>query len=203
MKQEEVKAGLYVRSGTKVTPGIMTLGGGVLSFRTSTETLFESPVANVQVDFSRYSTLTVHTTGKKFVFVTGAYAGSLAPRFSDQQLTEIAKVVDPTELSRTFKAGATILVSSAIIGNVSKVMDSFAGRGIGIVGRLVGVISITRSQAQSFAIARAWAEYLQTQGVPVRLRGTTFAASQKFLAMIIVPSLIVFGLLVYIVLMSF
>jgi hypothetical protein len=202
-QQQAAKAGLYLRNGAMVTPGIMTIDTGKLSFKTSEGGVFESKVSEVSATFSRYSTLTITKGGQQYVFVTGAYAGALAPSFSTEQLQEIAGTTDTTELNKTFKQGATILISSNALGNVSTALGAFAGRGIGIVGKLVAVMKLTNSQAQSFAMARAWAEYLKSQGVTVTMKGTTFGASQRFLWALILPIFIVFSIVVFLIVAGF
>jgi hypothetical protein len=187
------RAGLYWRRGARVTPGVMTLEAGVLSFATEHEEVFRAPVSEVRAEFTRYSTLVITAAGARQVFVTGAYAGTLAPPFTDRQLAELAGADAVREASARFARGAAIVSGAAIA-------TSALGRVFGLVGQAVGVVELTRANSDSFALSKAWAEYLASNGVSLRMRGTTYARSYWFLAAIIVPAFAVFGVGVYFVL---
>lgn len=188
------RAGLYYRQRSRVTPGIMTLDAGVLSYATEQLEVFSAPIGEVDASFSRYSTLTIVIHGTKFDFVTGAYAGALAPHFSERQLAELSDDAGGEAL-RLFGNGAVTVVSANVIGGVAVLAGSVLGRVASIAGNAVGVVNLFRSQSQSFALAKAWAEHLRANGVRVRMRGTTFARSQWMIAAIVIPGLVVVGVL--------
>lgn len=193
---DPARAGLYWRRGVRVTPGIMTLDSGVLSFATDDTEVFRSPITAVDASFSLYSTLTIVTGGTSHDFVTGAYAGAYASRFSDRQLAELAGD-SGQDAQSLFASGAATVVTANVVGGLAVIAGSVLGRGLSIAGNAVGVVNLFRSQNQSFALAKAWAEYLRGQGVSVRMRGTTFARSQAVVAAIVIPALVVFGVGVY------
>ncbi|AYF97723.1 hypothetical protein [Protaetiibacter intestinalis] len=194
------RAGLYWRRGASVTAGIMTLDAGVLSFRTERETVFSAPVDRVSAEFTRFSTLVVTSDGHRHVFVTGAYAGNFAREFSTAQLAELAGAPHASEAAQAFREGAAIVVSSGVMRSAAVIAGSAAGAAFALVGDAVGVASLFGSQSRSFALARAWAEHLAANGVAVRMRGTTFARSQAFIAAIVLPSVAVFGVGVWLLL---
>lgn len=193
---ERAQAGLYLRRGTRVTPGIMTLDAGVLSFATEQGEVFRAPIGAVDASFSRYSTLTVVVGGAKHDFVTGAYAGAYAPHFSERQLAELSDDAGQ-EAQRLFGNGASTIVTANVVGGVAVLAGSVLGRVAGIAGNAVGVVNLFRSQSQSFALSKAWAEYMAANGVRVRMRGTTFARSQWVIAAIVIPGLAVVGFLAW------
>ena len=174
----------------------MTLDSGTLSFSTVHGEVFRAPVGAIDGEFGLYSTLTLTTGGARYKFVTGAYAGGFPPRFSDQQLAELTGDASQAA-SKQFSRGAAILVTSSAVGNVAVLVGSVVGRGTAIVGQAVAVVDLFRSQHAGFALAKAWAEYLASHGVAMRMRGTTFARSQLVIAAIVIPSLVVFGFAVY------
>ncbi len=191
------KAGLYLRKGPVVTPGIMTLTDTVLSFRTVSGSLFEAPVSELRAEFSRYGTLTIFRGTEKFIFVTGGYAGVFAPNFSDEQLREIAETDTQVAIPSQFKRGASVLVSGAVVRDLSVLVGSVAGQFIGSFGKLVGVIKVTQSQRTAFYLSKAWVEYLQQHGLSVTMKGTTFASSQRTIAAILIPAFVAAGVLIY------
>ena len=192
------RAGLYWRRGSRVTPGVMTLDGGELSFATDEAEIFRAEVADLRVTFTLYSTLVVTAGTSTYAFVTGAYAGALAPSFSDAQLALLAGGAE--ESVQQFRRGAATLVTASVVGSAAVIAGSILGRVVGIAGQAVGVTTLFRSQHQAFALARSWAEYLSAHGVAVRMRGTTFGRSQLVIAAIVIPALVVFGFAVYAVL---
>jgi hypothetical protein len=56
---EPERAGLYWRRGPRVTPGVMSLEAGELSFVTDEGELFRTPVGEFAATFSRHGTRTV------------------------------------------------------------------------------------------------------------------------------------------------
>jgi hypothetical protein len=191
---ERAQAGLYYRQGSRVTPGIMTLDSGVLSYATEQGEVFRAPIGEVDATFSRYSTLTIVTRGTKYDFVTGAYAGALAPHFSEKQLAELSDDAGGEAL-RLFGSGAVTVVTANVVGGLAVLAGSVLGRVASIAGNAVGVVNLFRSQSQSFALAKAWAQYLAANGVAVRMRGTTFGRSQWMIAAIVIPGLVLVGVL--------
>lgn len=195
-KAVPARAGLYWRRGAQVTPGVMALESGILSFRTDHDEVFRASVAQVRATFTTFSTLVVRVGEERFAFVTGAYAGALAPSFSDEQLALLAGD-GAQDSTREFSRGAATLVTSSVIGSAATLAGSVLGRVVGVAGQAVAVARIAGAQHQAFALARAWAEYLRDHGVAVALRGTTFARSQVVVAAIVIPGLVVFGVAVY------
>jgi len=192
-----LRAGIYWRRGVTVTPGVMTLADGRLSFVTDAELVFDAPVAEVAARFTHVSTLTVLIAGRSFVFVTGAYAGAFARSFSPAQLALLAGASNGEEALRQFQDGASIIVSSSVAASAARIAGSVLARSVALVGDAVGVVDLYRSQAQSFALARAWAETLAAGGVPVRMLGSSFGRSQLVVAAIVLPVLVVIGLLAW------
>jgi hypothetical protein len=197
LTQLATRAGLYLRRGSHVTPGVMTLADDTLTFATERETVFQASVERVSAVFSRFSTLTVEVDGLRYDFVTGGYAGAFAKRFSSAQLAELVGGAHAPDAAVAFQDGAIIIVSSTIARSVAGMAGSLVGPALASVGDAVGVVKIWNSHRTSFALARAWAEHLAANGVKVRMRGTTFAASQGFIAAIVIPALAVLGVGVY------
>jgi len=184
-----------MRRGVTVTPGIMTADAGRLSFATEAGVVFDAPLTEVSARFTHVATLVVTVAGRAHVFVTGAYAGAYAGAFSAAQLELLAGADDGQEALRTFQDGAAIIVSSSVAGNLARLAGKVLMRSVALVGDAVGVVGLYRSQHQSFALARAWAEHLAALGVAVRMQGSTFARSQLVVAAIVLPILVVIGLL--------
>lgn len=164
----------------------MTLDAGQLSFATERGEVFRAPVEAVEARFSAFSTLTVRVAGATHHFVTGAYAGAFAPPFSERQLAELSDGAGQEALE-LFGSGAVTVVTANVVGGLAALAGSVLGRVAGIAGNAVGVVHLFRSQAQSFSLAKAWADFLRVNGVRVRMRGTTFARSQWLVAAIVVP----------------
>ena len=187
------RAGLYWRRGADVTPGVMTVDAGSVSFATDDGLVFHAPVGDVSAVFSRFGTLTVTAGDRTLDLVAGAYAGAFARPFSPAQLELLAGAEHASQAREAFRGGATIIVSSSVARSLSSLAGSVAGAALASAGDAVGVVTLFRSQAQSFAFARAWAQHIAENGVAVRMTGTTFARSQAFLAAIILPAIAVFG----------
>lgn len=187
------RAGLYWRRGSTVTPGVMTLDAGTLSFATDHEVVLHAPVERVSAVFSRFGTLSVTVDGRTLHFVTGAYAGAFAGSFSAAQLELLAGSAHGSKARETFRDGAAIIVSSSVARSLASIAGGAAGAALASAGDAVGVAFLFRSQAQSFALARAWAQHLAENGVPVRMKGTTFVRSQLVVAAIVLPAVAVFG----------
>lgn len=187
------KAGLYLRRGTRVTPGVMTLDAGILSFATATTLEFQPPVAEITGEFTTFSTLVLTVHGAKYVFVHGGYAGAFAPSFSAAQIAEIGGGAFSGEHAQRAQRGAAILGGAALAGAVGQILGNAVFRVAGIGGSAIGVAKIAGAQHASFQVAKAWAQYLADNGVTMRMRGTTFARSQLVVASILLPILVAVG----------
>ena len=187
------KAGLYLRRGTRVTPGVMTLDAGILSFATATTLEFQAPVSAITGEFTTFSTLVLTVHGAKYVFVHGGYAGAFAPPFTAVQVAEIGNGAFSGDDAAKARSGAAILGGAALAGAVGQLVGNAVFRVAGVGGSAIGVAKIAGAQHASFQVAKAWAQYLAAQGVPMRMRGTTFARSQLVVAAIVLPVLVAIG----------
>ena len=199
--QTATKAGLYWRRSPRVTPGIMTLDAGQLSFMTDEGLVFAAPASEVRVRFTRYSTLVVDVGGAQFEFVTGAYAGPLAPAFSERMLAEIG-VRDAAETQRMTAGGAATLITGNVIGAVAAIAGNTLGRVVGAGLEAQGVVTLFKTQHQSFALAKAWAENLRAGGVSVEMQGTSFGGSQLTILAIVIPALAVVSVGTYLLVLA-
>lgn len=187
------KAGLYLRRGTRVTPGVMTLENGMLGFATATTQEFSAPVSEVTGEFTTFSTLVLRVHGAKYEFVHGGYAGAFAPEFSDAQVAEIGGGGLTGEDAAKAKRGALLLGGAAIVGAVGQLVGSTALRIVGVGGSAFGVAKVAGAQRASFRVSKAWAQHLAANGVTMRMRGTTFARSQLVVGAIVLPILAAIG----------
>jgi hypothetical protein len=188
-----VKAGTYLRSGMSVAPGVMTLEGLTLSFKTDKGTVFEAPLGELRAKFSRYGTLTIYKGAETYVFVTGGYAGAFAPRFTDQQLQEIAAGENSVSLAVKAKGEAVIFPPNNPTHDIGKLLNG--GKGYGLTGMMLAEL-----QRRAFYITLAWVEYLQAQGLQVDIRARTFGKSLLTITLVLLVSLAVFGVAVYMLL---
>lgn len=196
------RAGLYLRRGASVTPGILTLDEGALSFDTDEGRVFSAPVAQVSVDFTRFGTLVVSAGGHRYALVAGAFAGVYARPFSRAQLAVLADAEHASGATSAFREGAMISAGSSIVGDLAKLAGNMVGSVASLAGDATGIVRMSRAQSASFAFARAVAERLAAEGVRVRMLGTTYAASQLFLAAILIPAFLAFGVGVALVVFS-
>jgi hypothetical protein len=185
-----VKAGIYLRNGASVTPGVMTLEGSSLSFETEKGTVFEAPLSELRAKLSRYGTLTLHKGAETYIFLTGAYGGAFAPQFSSEQLQEIAAGENSVSLAVKAKGEAMMFPANNPGHDIARLLNS--GKGYGLTG-----LKVAELQRRAFYIALAWVQYLQAQGLQVEVQATTFGKSQLTILLVVLVSLAVFGFAVY------
>ncbi|PRZ44278.1 hypothetical protein CLV47_101404 [Antricoccus suffuscus] len=118
------KSGLYWRQsaflGNKTVPVILTLAGGWLTLTTRTEQVFQVPLPQVAVKFSKLSTMFLTVAGKKYPIV-GIGAG-ISPKFSEAQLQELANA-HATATSRYAGSVPGLMQGSPLGGLAASVAD--------------------------------------------------------------------------------
>ena len=195
--EQQSKAALYLRTGSRVQPGIMTLNEGRLSFRTADALIFDTDIEQCSAVFTLFSTLVLTTNGATYTFVTGSYAGALATDFTKEQLAELTDSNSNPGLVKRFKKGALVYISNDVLTSAMAFIGSSLGRGLGILGQAAGVVILFRAHRESFYSSKAWVLYLKDKGLDVVMKGTTFARSQLVIASIGIPLFIAFVAVVF------
>jgi hypothetical protein len=139
------KSGVYWRqslwNGAKTVPSILTIDNGTLSLKSDRELAFEVPVNTVKVRFTRFGTLVIKASGKKYD-ITGVGA-AISRQFSEQQREELANknANTPTNLVAGGLGSNSLGVG---VGGVGGAGASIAGSALAVVGFSIGVKELNK-----------------------------------------------------------
>jgi hypothetical protein len=190
-----IKAGLYLRQGAVVTPGILGVDNDTLTFKTSEKTVFKLQANEAHINFSNYGTITVTRGQESWIFVAGAYAGAFAPKFNEEQLSELNAGENSITLAAKTKGDAVIYRNRPSQG-IEPVVNSGVGYGLG-----VGLVLADR-QRSSFYSNLALVEFLGANGFQVTIQSKKFSKSLWTIFIVLIVSLAIFGTAVYLILSS-
>jgi hypothetical protein len=189
-----IKAGLYLRQNTAVTPGVLCFDNGTLIFKTTEKTVFELQANDVLVHFSNYGTITLTRGQEKWVFVAGGYSGAFPPLFSKDQLSELNAGENSISLAAKTHADEVVYGWNNPSHDIAEVVNGGKGYASG------GTIRLSIKQRSSFYSNLALVEFLGDQGFQVVIKSKKFSTSQWILFIAIVGSLAVFSVAVYTIL---
>lgn len=184
--------GMYLREGTSVTPGVMTVDAGTLSFVTERGPLFAAPVTSVRGEFTMHSTLVLTTPTGQWTFVTGAYAGAYAPEFPESLVAQLA-AEDPDGLARDYGWAA----GQSAVGHAA-MSSGHPGVDAGVAGlRALAVAKMFKTQAQSWEASKQWTQFLESQGVAMTWSGKTHGQATGVMLAWVLGGLAVFTVVTY------
>lgn len=190
------------RLGAPHHPTVLSLSGGRFSAVTAAGVmLFNAPIEQFSVRFSRWGTLQVSQAGHLFLFVAGSYAGTSARPFSETQQAELslagARVPDA---GTGFMAGALTNLGGTVATNLAV---NGAGAILGLASRAVGTATMFREQFGAFRYVRMWAELLHAAGASVEFSTKSYTVSALSVTAIVVPSLALLTVGVYLLIVAF
>ena len=188
-----IKAGLYLRQNTAVTPGILSFDNGILAFKTNEKTVFELQANEVLVHFSNYGTITLTRGQEKWVFVAGGYSGAFPPLFSNDQLSELSAGENSISLAAKTHGDEVIYGDNNSSHDIAEVVN-------GGKGYASATIRLSSKQRSSFYSNLALVEFLEDQGFQVVIKSKKFSKSQWILFIAIIGSLAIFAIAVYMIL---
>ncbi|MET0930662.1 MAG: hypothetical protein ABWX74_14170 [Aeromicrobium sp.] len=152
-----IAVGLHHRASrfqpSALTPGILALDRGRLSFRTETGTVFDTDAARADLVLTTFGTLVVTIDTSTYPLVSAPYAGNAAPVFTDDQVRAL-QAIDPATLPglghRTFSRWKIVGEQRRAFGRMVAWADALALRGLRVTIR-------TRRFARSQLVIAAWA----------------------------------------------
>jgi len=149
-----LKSGMYWRKnkllGHLCPPGILTLEGDLLSFRTVDQTVFSARAADVKAAFSGWGTLTIRVDGATYDFV--GTAGDMSQEFDPSLRKELL------DTARDTRAGAALNVA----GGVAQVLASATA-----LADLAGAAASAGKYSAGVKVLKQWPPVLEAAGSSV------------------------------------
>lgn len=187
-----IKAGLYLRNGALVTPGILTFDNDLLTFKTAEGSVFELQSAGTQIAFSSYGTITVRNAQQSWDLIGGAYAGAFPAQFSEEQMNELRSSETNIALAAKTRGDRMIYGNNPTL-DIAPVVNG--GKGYGL-----GYLSLSDRQRSSFYTNLALVQLLQTNGFQVTIKAQNFSTSQWAILIVLIISIAVFGVALFAIL---
>jgi hypothetical protein len=189
-----IKAGLFLRRGANLTPGILSFDKDILTFKTAESTLFQLKAGEAHINFSNYGTITIKKDQESWIFVAGAYSGPIPPKFTEDQINELTTSENNISLAAK-TMGDAVIYGNSPSRDITPIVQG--GKGYGLT-----YLSLSAKQRSSFYSNLALVEFLQAQGFQATIQSKKFSTSQWTIFIVLIVSLAIFGTAVYWILAS-